>query len=107
MKSAVSIQVLPLNTENKEQLYSYVDQAIAIIEESGLSYTVGPFETTVEGELEEVWEIAGKAHKAVLKAGAAKVISYIKLASGDEMGTTAEKISKYKTGEEDNAKRKN
>jgi len=107
MKSAVSIQVLPLNTVSKEQLYSYVDQAIAVIEESGLSYTVGPFETTVEGELEEVWKIAVKAHKAVLKTGADKVISYIKLASGDELGTTDEKISKYKNGEEDNAKRKN
>ncbi len=99
MKSAVSIQVLPLNTESKSELYNYVDQAIAVIEDSGLSYTVAPFETTVEGELDEVWEIAGKAHKAVLKAGAAKVISYIKLASGDNLGTSAEKISKYENGE--------
>ena len=95
MKSAVSIQVLPLNTDSKQELYGYVDQAISVIENSGLPYTVGPFETTIEGDLDEVWEIALKAHKAVLKAGTDKVISYIKLASGDKLGTTEEKISKY------------
>jgi len=95
MKSAVSIQVLPLNTDSKQELYDYVDQAISVIENSGLPYTVGPFETTIEGDLDEIWEIALKAHKAVLKAGKDKVISYIKLASGDELGTTEEKISKY------------
>ncbi len=106
MKSALSIQCLPLKG-NKEEIYEFVDEAIAVIENSGLPYTVGPFETTIEGELEQVWEVAYQAHRAVLRAGAGKVISYIKLASGEDLGTTAEKLAKYrqnsvKTGENQN-----
>ncbi len=96
MRSAVSIQVLPLNTESKQELYNYVDKAIEIIQDSGLSYQVCPFETTIEGNLDEIWEVALAAHKAVLQAGADKVISYIKLASGEDLGTSEEKINKYR-----------
>ncbi len=96
MKSALSIQVLPLAAANKEELYAYVDRAIEIIDKSGLSYTVGAFETTIEGELDEVWQTAYQAHKAVLEAGAGKVISYIKLASGEDLGSTEEKLTKYR-----------
>ena len=47
-----AIQVIPC-TEVTEA-YAIVDKAIALIQSSGLKYQVGPFETTVEGEYEQV-----------------------------------------------------
>lgn len=97
MKSAIDIQVLPLATTDKEELYRLVDKAIQVIDESGFDYMVGPFSTTIEGELDQIWGIALKAHKAVLEGGTDRVISYIKLASGSNLGTTEEKVKQYQT----------
>lgn len=98
MKSAVDIQCLPLGIVEKEKLYELVDIAINIIEKSGHDYTVGSFSTTIEGEVDEIWETALKAHKAVQKASGKNVISYIKLATGDDLGTTEEKLERQKKG---------
>ncbi len=96
MRSAMAIQCLPMTGGGKEEVYGLVDAAIAVIERSGLPYTVGPFETTVEGDLAELVALALAAHQAVLAAGAPAIISYIKLASGPELGTTEEKVRKYR-----------
>ena len=47
-----SIQVVPL-TQVSEAL-PIVDKAIALIQNSGLKYSVGAFETLIEGEYEPV-----------------------------------------------------
>ena len=101
MRSAVSIQCLPLSVQNTEDAYKMVDEAIDVIAESGLPYTVGPFETTVEGELDEVWDVARQAHQAVMDAGEddTNVLSFVKVASGPNLGSTEEKISKYRNRE--------
>ena len=97
MKSALDLQVLPLSTSSKEELYRLVDRVIEVIEEAGVKYTVNPFSTTIEGELEQIWEVAYKAHKKVLEADTGhNVISYIKLASGKDMGSTDEKLSRHR-----------
>src|SRR6056297_1700236 len=96
MKSAVDIQCLPLGTADKEEIYDLVDKAIAVIKEAGHEYTVSAFSTTIEGDLEEIWAIALKAHLAVQKASGDNVISYIKLATGPELGTTKEKLERQK-----------
>lgn len=96
VKSAMAIQCLPLVEGGKETTYALVDAAIEAIDASGLPYTVGPFETVVEGPLEELIEVAKRAHRAVLDRGAGKVFTYIKLASGEELGSSEEKIRKYR-----------
>jgi len=72
----ISVQVLPL-TENA---LPQVDRAIEAIIASGLRYQVGPLETTIEGPFEAAWEAAKQAHLAALSAGAAHVITMIKIA---------------------------
>lgn len=47
-----SLQVLPVATEKHP--YIWVDEAIAIIKESGIKCEVGPFTTVVEGTYEQV-----------------------------------------------------
>lgn len=79
----------------KEEVYKVVDAAIAVIQKSNLPYQVGPFETTVEGELDELVALAKEAHMAVVKAGGGTVITYIKLATGENLGSSDEKTRKY------------
>ena len=47
-----------------------VEAALKAVQESGLRYAVGPLETTVEGELDDVLAVVSRAHKAVAAAGA-------------------------------------
>ena len=77
-------------------MYRLVDAAIEVIEKSGLPYTVGPFETVVEGPIEELFALAQKAHIAVLAAGSEGVSTYLKIFSAPELGSTEEKIGKYR-----------
>lgn len=80
----------------KDEVYRTVDAAIKVIIDSGLPYQVGPFETTVEGELGQLMELAQRAHEAVLATGVRSVITYMKLASGKELGSSDEKTKKYR-----------
>jgi len=74
-KMVMGIQVLP----QAEDVYAVVDRAIEAIGASGLRYEVTPMETVVEGQLDELLEVAKKAHRACLEAGAGSVMTYIKL----------------------------
>lgn len=47
-----SLQLIPLGQERHP--YAWVDEVIALIHASGLSYTVGPFGTSVEGSYTDV-----------------------------------------------------
>jgi uncharacterized protein YqgV (UPF0045/DUF77 family) len=42
-----SIQILPVVTDKHP--YEWVDEAIAVIQKSGIKYSVGPFATELEG----------------------------------------------------------
>jgi len=94
--SALAIQCLPKTDGGRQEVYRMVDAAIAVIDASGLPYTVGPFETVVEGPLGRLMELAQQAHLAVLAAGSPSVSTYIKLVSGDDIGSSAEKTGKYR-----------
>ncbi len=73
----VSLQVLPRVPETN--LYHVVDQVIAYIESTGVKYEVGPMETTMEGELNDLLEIVKKAQEICVKEGATRVMSMIKI----------------------------
>ena len=47
-----TIQIVPL--KDIEAAFPVIDKAIAIIQQSGIKYSVGAFETTLEGEYETV-----------------------------------------------------
>ncbi|MDB5211165.1 MAG: thiamine-binding protein [Sediminibacterium sp.] len=47
-----SIQIIPV-VEDKHP-YEWVDEAIAVIQNSGIKYEIGPFATVVEGTYDEV-----------------------------------------------------
>ena len=90
----LGLQVLPYVTE--EKLYSVVDKVIEYIDSCGVKYEVGPMETTMEGELDELLEIVKKAQEICLEQGASRVISLIKIDYKKTGVTIDEKVGKYK-----------
>ena len=91
----LSLQVIPNVAD--ELVYPVVDKVIAMIDQSGLTYEVGPMETTIEGELDELMEIVKKAQDICVKEGATRVISMVKIDYKPEGVTINEKIGKYRT----------
>ena len=93
-KINVSLQVIP--NVAPERVYPVVDKVIEMIQESGVAYEVGPMETTMEGELDELMEIVKKAQLICIGEGAARVMSMIKIDYRPEGVTIEEKIGKYR-----------
>jgi uncharacterized protein (TIGR00106 family) len=50
-----SIQIVPVVLDKHP--YEWVDEAIAVIQTSGIKYEVGPFATIVEGKYDEVMKV--------------------------------------------------
>ena len=97
MSASIAIQVLP-KVETDEEVCHIVDDVIAYIHSTGLTYQVGAFETTIEGEdYEELMDIVKECLKVAVRSGAPKVSAYIKAVyrpDGDIL-TIEQKTSKY------------
>merc|ERR1711939_771884 len=78
-KMIVEIETLPFPEGNARNRYHNVEEAISIVEKSGLKYEVSPLCTTLEGSPDEVWGVLRRMHEATLQAGAEKVHTNIKL----------------------------
>ncbi len=74
----VSIQIIP-KTANQEDVIPYVDRAIAVIAESGVKYRVNPLETTMEGDLDELFHIVKQMQVAMIEMGSPSVVSQVKI----------------------------
>ncbi|WP_041669036.1 thiamine-binding protein [Acetobacterium woodii] len=92
-KVNLSLQVLPVVPDS--EIYYVVDQVIEMIKKTGLEYVVGPFETSIEGELDELLDIVKKAQTICIKHGAERVVSIVKIDYKEEGVTIHEKVSKY------------
>lgn len=96
MNSSIAIQILPGVAQTSE-VVRIVDEVIDYIKNTGLTYYVGPFETTIEGDLEELMEIAKQAQLIAIKAGAPSVSMYMKSVyqPSGEILTIDEKVTKH------------
>ena len=72
-----SLQIVPKSKNH--DTYELVDEAIKIIQDSGIRHMITPMETVFEGTYEEVISISEKAQKACLNAGAEEVLVFIKM----------------------------
>lgn len=93
-QALVSIQILP-RTKNGEDVIPYVDKAIAIIDEAGVPYRVGPLETTMEGDLPELLDIVKRMNEAMVAEGCPSVISQVKIAYDPEGISIRQLTGKY------------
>lgn len=90
----VGFQVLPKVPDGK--VYAVVDKAIEVVQQAGVKYEVGAMETVMEGELDLLLDIVKRAQEACLKAGAAEVMTYIKIHYRPEGVSMDEKLAKYR-----------
>ena len=91
MSASIAIQVLP-KVETDAEVCRIVDDVIAYIHSTGLTYQVGAFETTIEGEsYEELMDIARECLKVAARSGAPKVF----YSPNGEILTIEQKTAKY------------
>lgn len=96
MNASVAIQVLP-KAENDNELIRIVDEVIAYIQSTGLSYYVGPCETSIEGEYDELMDIIKECQHIAVRAGAKEVSAYVKITyrPEGEVLTIERKVTKH------------
>lgn len=78
LNANVAIQVLPSVLED-EEIVRVVDAVIDYIKSTGVEYYVGPCETAMEGDYEELMEIVKQCQYIAIEAGAPSVMSYVKI----------------------------
>ncbi|WP_416354095.1 thiamine-binding protein [Agrilactobacillus fermenti] len=96
MNASVAIQVLPMGQATKDVL-AVVDQVVKYIQEQGLHYEVSAFETTLEGDYDQLMKVVTAVPKIAAEAGADSVMTYVKInyqSKGDAL-TIDEKTHKY------------
>ncbi|MDQ0976231.1 thiamine-binding protein [Neobacillus sp. 179-C4.2 HS] len=74
----VSIQIIPKPSDGGDVI-PYVDEAIRVIDESGVKYEVHPLETTMEGDISHLFSIIEKMNERMMEMGSKNVISQIKV----------------------------
>lgn len=96
MNANVAIQVLP-KADNDEELIRIVDEVIAYIESTGLSYYVGPCETSIEGEYDQLMDVLKECQHVAVRAGAKEVSAYVKInyRPEGEVLTIEKKVTKH------------
>ncbi|WP_319562084.1 thiamine-binding protein [Marispirochaeta sp.] len=90
----LSLQILPRVPEDR--LYPTVDKVIDMIRASGLPFMVGPMETTIEGEMDQLFELVKEAHRICLAEGASRIGAVIKTDMKPAGLSFDEKIGKYR-----------
>lgn len=93
--ASLAIQVLP--KVEGEEVIRVVDEVIAYIKSTGLNTFVGPFETTIEGDFDQLMDIAKECQKICIRAGAPSVMSYMKVAynPGEGVWSIDKKVTKH------------
>ena len=95
MNASAAIQVLPQKVD-QEKMLDCVDAVIRYISSCGVKCTVGPFETVLEGEFDELMEIVRACFRICVAAGAPGVLGFVKVNyCPDGVLTIEEKTEKY------------
>ncbi|MEG0688974.1 MAG: thiamine-binding protein, partial [Hungatella sp.] len=94
----LAIQVLPKTKEDTtEAVVAVVDKVIEYLKSTGLNVYVGPFETAIEGDYDELMDIVKECQHIAVRAGAPSVAAYIKVSykpEGDVL-TIEKKVTKH------------
>ena len=87
---------LPTVTSD-EEVVRIVDEVIAYIKSTGNSCYVGPFETTIEGDYDELMDIVKECQHIAVKAGCPALMSYVKIIykPNGEVLTIDQKVTKH------------
>ncbi len=89
-----SIQIVPIVLDKHP--YQWVDDAISVIQKSGIKYDVTPFATILEGTYDEVMKVIHEVNEFLYEKGCAEWISNLQIqirSKGDITGD--EKTAKF------------
>ena len=89
-----SIQIVPIVQD--KQPYEWVDEAIAIIQSSGIKYKVGAFATVLEGKYDEVMKVINDVNEYLYGKNCTEWINNVQIqirSAGDI--TSLEKTGKF------------
>jgi len=89
-----SIQIVPIVLDKHP--YKWVDEVIAIIQQCGIKYEVGPFATVLEGKYDEVMKVISDVNEYLYQKGCTEWISnlQIQIRSNSDI-TSLEKTEKF------------
>jgi uncharacterized protein YqgV (UPF0045/DUF77 family) len=73
----LAFQVIPRMREGNN--FELVDRAIEIVKNSNVPYQVSAMETTMRGNIDELFEIVKAAQQACIDHGAVEVITNVKI----------------------------
>lgn len=93
-KINASIQILPV-VQDKHP-YEWVDEAISVIQKSGIKYEIGPFATVVEGTYEQVMSVVDNVNERLLRLKCSEWVASVQFNIRSNTDITAdEKVSKF------------
>lgn len=72
----MEISVVPVGT-NSASFSSVVTNAVRIIEEKGLNYQITPTATVIQGDVEELMDVAKAIHRTSLSNGIDRLVTNI------------------------------
>ena len=87
---SANIQFIPLHSEDP---MAAVDQAIALIQSVGISYEVGPFGTSVEGEASSIQELVHNLLKSTISK---EFLLNVQYHVGTDKLSNADKVAKFR-----------
>ncbi|MCY1028231.1 thiamine-binding protein [Mammaliicoccus sciuri] len=91
----ISIQIIPEHQQTG--VIPLVDEAISIIDQSGLKYEVHPLETTIEGDLNACLILIEQINERMVELECDSIISQIKFYHVPEGITMDTLTDKYKS----------
>ena len=96
MNASIALQILP-ETLDDEKTIAVVDEVIAYMKSSGLNCYVGPFETSVEGDIDELMDMLKECMHIAGKANQAGVMAFMKVSyrPEGEVLTIEKKVTKH------------
>lgn len=91
------VAVMPLRPyAGEDEMYKVVDACIEVIEKSGLKHEVGAMSTTIEGELDEVFDLIKIIHRVPFNLGCERVITIARVDEKSGGITIDEKLKNHR-----------
>jgi uncharacterized protein (TIGR00106 family) len=96
--AVADISVVPwYPVAGEEEGYAMVDEAIKVIQDSGLKYEVGAMSTSVEGSLPDILALVQKIHQIIFSLGGDRVLTTLRIDEKKSGPLTMEsKVKKFR-----------
>jgi uncharacterized protein (TIGR00106 family) len=74
----LEISIVPVGTDSPSFSTQVTDE-VRVIEEKDLKYEVTPTSTILEGDIDDLWEVAKKMHQKALEVGPERIVTNINI----------------------------